>query len=353
MVLRRSVSRAGTRTHRLGTPDRDKRARAGTPPAPAPGGPTFSRIIEQLLKYSLLIALLGYLLVTFRLNALGLPSTTWLGTERYLAMVSSTLYRLALDVSTLFMPNVAKLLLVVLVLSIAVSAFPCLAKLSCAAGRCCRHAGHWLTGHTGMMTVTFIFLITFADYVVRISQILTPTDPLAPLITPNSVIGPLSAQALAAQPSATPFYLSLLLLVFGALLYRHAGNRIAAEPDAFTHATSQLVHAFLLAAVLSVAICAIFYYGVALDQSLYRLVRVETSGQPAATNYGLLLTDADGVQIWQAVGGKGRILSLPKDQISSMTIGPAIDIRRAAAQAATSQSEIFPHEDFFREKMSP
>ena len=65
-------------------------------------GDTLFNWFGNLVKISLLLSLMGYLSLTIHLNALGIPSTFWLGNDRYLADLASSVFSILLYASAPF-----------------------------------------------------------------------------------------------------------------------------------------------------------------------------------------------------------------------------------------------------------
>ena len=272
---------------------------------------TLGEIADAITKVGVPVAVFRYLALRAHLNRIGIPSTSGLGFERYLAETFLLVTSLLLPVGVI----IATLSVIVIPGRVLWRAFVKRNEIARFA-EISERRRDWL--------LVFVLLAAYLALIVRVATAWPHMD---------IAVGDLIADRLNG-PSGWPTLLGLVAVsVVGV-----ASLRSEEDPVTRSSHVNSLPRRLAMAMLLILVVHVPLVFGWAVRPAQYPVVRVDLR-DPAESACGLLVieTDAD-LRMWRGESRHGEVLRLPRSRAIRIVAGPVHDLLDDARHAVTGQT---------------
>lgn len=263
-----------------------------------------------VVKCTALLVAGGYMSLRTHLNHMGISGPAFLGAERYLME------------AYLFVVGMFEVLIwLALPLLVIPSAAPLLRRVGPPGpSRAIRHLGA-IVG-----TLRPLSALMFLSILIALL--------LAAATTTDLLVGDLRDRFI---PERRPYLFRIAMIgaTLWCVLLVAERRRSTESASLFGNTVSAPIgHALAMAITLGYALAVPLMYGRELHPTTYPMARVFLQESTAAPLCGFVVLHwSNGIMLWQAVGGRGRLTSLALDRTAAIEWGPARDILHALAVA--------------------
>ncbi len=276
----------------------------------------FLTAAERLAKIAAALAALGYISLRSHLNYLGISSMTSLGADRYLmetyALVYEGVIRSAFALMAAAPVALGGYLGILLLL-----------RCSATFRRLWSHRRRGIEKLSGSLPGLIVLSLSTSGLVALLLSLET-----------DVAVGPLKPDHLQHQ-GEWRFETALLVCLIGFPLTRYVLRSLALKswPEVWPGLALGIWRLNLLV-LAGWAFLVPLLFGQAAQSTSYTLARV-TAKETKISSCGLLVLETDErLLLWQAVGRRGQVLSVPAEQVTALDLGQALDLLDVARGAA-------------------
>jgi hypothetical protein len=276
----------------------------------------FLTAAERLAKIAAALAALGYIALRSHLNYLGISSMTSLGADRYLmetyALVYGGVVRSAFALAAAVPVALGGYLVILLLL-----------RYSTTFRRIWSHRRRGVEKLSNSLPGLIVLSLSTCGLVALILSLET-----------DVAVGSLAPGHLRHQ-GEWRFETSLLVCLLGFPLARYVVHSLALRsgPEVWPGLALGIWRLNLLV-LAGWAFLVPLLFGQTAQSTSYTLARV-TAKETKISACGLLVLETDKrLLLWQAVGHRGQVLSIPADQVATVNLGRALDLLNIARDGA-------------------